>query len=122
MSPQPIDAQSLIGRIAAADSAQQKAERQPVVQQERLAAQTPVQSAQKETQVQDTDQTEHAPVREKKRKEPFSGRRRRRKKKKSGDKPDSTEELVSSEPATYNPHTGKETPAADEGSVLDLEA
>jgi|GEM_PF-2405097 len=121
MSPQPIDAQSLIGRIAAADSAQQRVERQPVVQQERLAAQTPVQSAQKETQVQDADQTEHAPVREKKRKEPFSGKRRRRKKR-SGKKPASTEELVSSEPATYNPHTGKQAHAADEGSVLDLEA
>ena len=121
MSPQPIDTQSLIGRMAAADRAQQRVERQPVVQQDRLAAQTPAQSAQKETQVQDTDHTENAPVREKERKEPFSGKRRRRKKR-SGKKSASKEELASSEPATYNPHTGKEAPAADEGSVLDLEA
>jgi len=107
--------------MAAADRAQQRVERQPVVQQERLAAQTPAQSAQKETQVQDTDHTEHVPVREKERKEPFSGRRRQRKRR-SGKKSASKEELVSSEPTTYNPHKGKETPAVDEGSVIDLEA
>ena len=121
MSPQPIDAHSLIGRMTAADRAQQRVERQPVVQQERLAVQTPAQSAQKETQVQDTDEAEHAPVRQKERKEPFSGRKRRRKKKPGG-KSAAQEEVVSSDPATYNPRAGKEEPAADEGSVLDVEA
>lgn len=107
--------------MAAADRAQHKTERQPVVQQERLALQTPAESAQKETQVQHTDQAEHTPVRERKRNESSSGKRRRRKKR-SGKKSAAPEEPVSSETATYNPRTGKEPPAADEGSVLDLEA
>ena len=122
MSPQPIDAQSMMGRMAVADHAQHAAERQPVVQQERLAVQAPAQSAQKETQVQQPDQTEQERVREKRRRrEPFSGRRRRRKKrarKKDGEE----EHQVSSEPSTYGPRTGKNTGAADEGSVLDLKA
>jgi hypothetical protein len=124
MSPQPIDAQSLIGRMAAADRAQHKTERQPLVQQERVALQTPAESAQKEKQVQHTDQADNTPVQERKREESASGKRRRGRKKRSGKDKDSAtpEEVVSSEPATYNPRTGKEPPAADEGSLLDLEA
>ena len=121
MSPQPIDAQSLMGRMAAADHAQHRAERQPVVQQERLAAQAPAQSAQKETQVQDTDHAEHALVREKRRNEPFSGRKRRRKKR-DPEKPAVQDHQLSSDLSTYDPRTKKEAGAADEGSVLDLQA
>ena len=107
--------------MAAADRAQHKSERQPLVQQERVALQTPAESTQKETQVQHTDQADHTPVRERKRNESSSGKKRRRKKR-SGKGSATPQEAVSSEPATYNPRTGKEPPAADEGSLLDLEA
>lgn len=121
MSPQPIDVQTMIGRMAAADRAQQATERQPLVQQERLAIQTPAQSTQKETQVQHADQTEHAPVREARRREPFSGRRRRRKRSAKTQPAQEGEEATRDSP-TYNPSAEKESPESDEGQVLDVEA
>ena len=123
MSPQPIDAQSMIGRMAVADQAQHAAERQPVVQQERLAIQAPAESAHKQTQVQQPEETEQERVRDKqRRKEPFSGKRRSRKKRPR--RKDATQEdQVVPEPSTYSPPTGKGAAADDKGgSVLDLKA
>lgn len=122
MSPQPIDAPSMMGRMAVADHAQHVAERQAVVQQERLAVETPAQSTQKQTQVQHADETEHTRVRERRRrKEPFSGRRRRRKRRGRG-KSAAPEHRTLSDPSTYNPSAEKETAATDEGNVIDLKA
>ena len=121
MSPQPIDVQTMIGQMAAADRAQQMAERQPLVQQERLAVQTPAQSTEKETQVQQADQTERAPVREARRREPFAGRRRRGKKG-AQKRPVEKEEAAPSDSPTYNPSAEKESAGLDEGQVLDMEA
>ncbi|MCK5558570.1 MAG: hypothetical protein KAJ01_09335 [Candidatus Hydrogenedentes bacterium] len=121
MSPQPIDVQTMIGQMAAADRAQQMAERQPLVQQERLAVQTPAQSTEKETQVQQADQTERAPVREARRHEPFAGRRRRRKKR-DPKKPVEQEEGAPCDSPTYNPSAERKSLGSDEGQVLDMEA
>jgi len=120
MAPQPIDTQTMIGRMATADRAQHLAERQPLVQQDRLAIQTPAQSTEKETQVQHAEQTEQEVVREARRREPFSGRKRRKKRarkkrvmKQAGDSSDS--------PA-YNARAGRESAGSDEGHVLDVKA
>jgi hypothetical protein len=122
MSPQPIDMQTMIGRMAAADRAQQAAERQPLVQQERLAVQAPAQSTEKETQVQQADHAEHAPVKEARRREPFSGRKRGRKKR-AAKKPVEQEEEASCDSGTYTSSAEKElADGADEGQVLDVEA
>jgi len=121
MSPQPVDMQTMIGRMAAADRAQQAAERQPVIQQERLAVQTPAQSTEKETQVQQADQTEHAPVRETRRREPFSGRKRRRKRSASKEPVDQADE-ASCDSGTYTSSAEKElADGSDEGKMLDVE-
>jgi hypothetical protein len=121
MSPQPIDAQSMLARMAVADRAQHVAEREPVVQQERLAVQAPAQSAHRETQVQKPEQTEQERVRDKqRRKEPFSGKKRR--KKQRGKERSSDEKPAQSDPATYSPRAEKDTAGGHEGTVLDLKA
>ena len=121
MSPQPIDAHSLIGRMTAADRAQQRVERQPVVQQERLAVQAPAQSAHRETQVQQPEQTEQERVRDKqRRKEPFSGKKRRKKRGGKGSAAD--EQPGQADPSTYSPRAEKDNAGGHEGTVLDVKA
>ena len=121
MSPQPIDMQTMIGRMAAADRAQQVAERQPLVQQERLAIQAPAQSTEKETQVQQADHAEHAPVKEAREQEPFSGRKRRRKKRVPKASVEQGEEAAC-DSGTYTSSAEKESAdGSDEGQVLDVE-
>ena len=121
MSPQPIDAESMLARMAVADRAQHVAERQPLAQQERLAVQAPAQSAHRETQVQQPEQTELERVRDKqRRKEPFSEKKRH---KKQARKPSTAQEQpVPSNPSTYSPRAEKGTAGAQEGTLLDLKA
>ncbi len=121
MSPQPIDAQSMLSQMAAADRAQHVAERQPLVQQERLAVQAPAQSAHRETQVQQPEQTEQERVRDKQpRKEPFSGRKRR--KRRDGKGSATHEQPAQSDPSTYSSRAEKDAAGTHEGTVLDLKA
>jgi len=121
MAPQPIDAQSMLARMAVADRAQHIAERQPVVQQERLAVQAPAESAHRETQVQQPEETEQERVRDKqRRKEPFSGKKRR--KKRGGKGRTADEQPGQAGPSTYSPHAEKDTAGGHEGTVLDVKA
>jgi len=121
MAPQPIDAQTMIGRMADAERVQQMAERQPLIQQDRVATQTPTQSAQQETQVQRPEQPQQGQVRETRRREPFAGRRHRRKRSASK-RGDTNRRGVSPESATYDPHARKEPAEGGEGHVLDVTA
>jgi hypothetical protein len=76
--PQPIDLQTELGRITAAERIQQISDRASLAGQQRTAAEIQEQRIQVETQVQQTHAQSGQVEEELKRRNPFAGRRRRR--------------------------------------------
>lgn len=77
--PQPVDLQTEIARITAAERIQQAADRASLAAQQRGAAEIEETRVAVETQVQQTDETANEQVDEKgRRRNPFVGRRRKK--------------------------------------------
>ena len=77
--PQPVDLQTEVGRVTAAERIQAIADRASLAGQQRQITEVEEERVQAETQVQDTAETENRGVdAEGHRKNPFAGRRRRR--------------------------------------------
>ncbi len=77
--PQPIDPQTEIGRITAAERIQQIAERASLAAQTRMTDETELQRVNAESQVHQTRQKSEEVDEELQRHNPFMGRRRKRK-------------------------------------------
>ncbi len=76
--PQPIDLQTELGRLMAAERVQQVADRVSLVAQQRVAADEQQQRVGLETQVQQTHAKSEEIEPEMRRKNPYMGRRKRR--------------------------------------------
>ena len=76
--PQPIDLQSELGRLTAAERVQQITTRASLVAQQRLAADEQQQDVNIETQVQETHAKSGEVEPELRRRNPYLGRKRRR--------------------------------------------
>ncbi len=83
--PQPIDLQTELGRLTAAERLQQIADRASLVGQQRVAADTQERSIQTETQVQQTHAQSEQVETEERRRNPFLGRKRPRAKSKDAE-------------------------------------
>ncbi len=107
--PQPIDPQTELGRITAAERIQQISDRASLAAQQRVAEDTDKQQRLLEQEVQETHQKNKEVETETKRRNPFMGRRK--KKKKSSD--DSTHTL-------YNENENKEIVEDPDDHTLDI--
>jgi len=126
---QPIDMQSLIGNIMAADRVQHIVERQASVEQQRVAFQTHAERAQQETQVQQTHEAESERIEENLERE-SQGRRhgRRRRGEEAEPEPEQTVQSTVAPMAeqpqevrtVYNSHEQKEDLSGTEGHNLDV--
>ncbi|MBX7256391.1 MAG: hypothetical protein K1Y02_08520 [Candidatus Hydrogenedentes bacterium] len=80
MMPQPVDLQTELGRVSAAERIQQIADRASLASLQRTAEEVAQNRVRQESQVQQTDQPQSEQVEaEAKRRNPFVGRRRHRK-------------------------------------------
>lgn len=79
--PQPVDIQTELARVSAAERIQQISDRVSLAAQQRVAAATQEDRLARETQVQETPHSQSEQVdAEARRRNPFVGRKRRRKK------------------------------------------
>ena len=76
--PQPIDPQSELGRVTAAERIQQIADRASLAAQSRIAAQADEERVDAETTVRQMNQKSEEVDEETRRKNPFTGRRRKK--------------------------------------------
>lgn len=76
--PQPIDPQSELGRVTAAERIQQIADRASLAAQSRIAAQADEERVDDETTVRQMNQKSEEVDEETRRKNPFAGRRRKK--------------------------------------------
>jgi len=77
--PQPVDLQTEIARVTAAERIQQAADRASLAAQQRVAAETEESRVAAETQVRQTDETANEHVDENgRRRNPFVGKRRKK--------------------------------------------
>lgn len=77
--PQPVDLQTELGRVSAAERIQQIADRASLASLQRTAEEVAQNRVSQESQVQQTDQPQSEQVdAEAKRRNPFAGRRKRR--------------------------------------------
>jgi hypothetical protein len=75
--PQPVDLQTEMARVAAAERIQQIADRLSLAAQQRLAESAEEERLREETQVRQSNESEHRNIeRDGRRRNPFSGRRR----------------------------------------------
>ncbi|MBN2308115.1 MAG: hypothetical protein JXR94_04045 [Candidatus Hydrogenedentes bacterium] len=111
--PQPVDLQTEVARVTAAERIQQIADRASLAAQQRAAAEVEGERVENEQQVQQTPQTESRQVdADEHRKNPFMGRRRR---KGSGKDPDQEEAG-----GLYNADERPEPLEGCEGQQLDV--
>ena len=102
--PQPVDLQTEMGRVAAAERIQQIADRLSLAAQQRTAESIDEERLREETQVQQSHESEQREIeRDGRRRNPYAGRRRRR----------SNRQEIEGEGTTYT--APEEREAADEG-------
>ena len=106
--PQPVDLQTEMGRVAAAERIQQVADRLSLAAQQRVAESAEEERILEETQVRQSNESEHREIeRDGRRRNPFAGRRKHA-------KHQDTEDA-----ATYNAAEKKEAPD-DDGRHFDV--
>ncbi len=102
--PQPVDLQTEMGRIAAAERIQQITDRLSLAAQHRAAEAAEEERLREETQVRQSNESEHREIeRDGRRRNPYAGRRRR----------DSNHQEDEGEGSTYTPREERE--ASGEG-------
>ena len=109
--PQPIDPQSELGRVTAAERIQQIADRASLAAQSRIAAEAGEERANAETAVRQMNQKSEEVDEETRRKNPFTGRRR---KKRQG-----TVENAA-DPVVYAPTDKRDAGDDPDGHTLDV--